>query len=324
MNDDWRLQVDLARGGPRPALTERLAAQQLEHDLSAAFHDRVIVTRDGGAVFLYAGTREQAEQARRRHRSGRAPAQIGRSMSSSATGIPTAEEWEDPDKPLPSDDAAKLAEREELMARELEETAWSGSSRIRGPSRSPLAPRCGAVLRATASEGLPTVHRWRYLLVGATNEDMRQGTRRADSSRGSRGESGQRRGHLGRRLRRAPTKPLRRAGRARRLMCTTDGSAGSRFRSVAAAAAAEWFFEVGCGEARGVARPAGVAVEGDGEDLAGGEREGGDQQDRPDGDRDQRGAGGRVPVPYAEADPEEDRLPGSWRRSSRRRCWPGR
>ena len=52
MNDDWRLQVDLHEESHASALTERLDAQQLQHDLSEAFHDRVIVTRDGPGVPL--------------------------------------------------------------------------------------------------------------------------------------------------------------------------------------------------------------------------------------------------------------------------------
>jgi hypothetical protein len=170
MNDDWRLQVDLREENHARALTERLDAQQLQHDLSEAFHDRVIVTRDGARVFLYAGTREQAERARdviqaeaRQHR--------WTLEVDFRRWHPTAEEWEDPDKPLPENDVAKLAEREALMAREREETARSGHPefevRVDLPSRH-AAVELSEQLR---KEGLPTVHRWRYLLVGATDED---------------------------------------------------------------------------------------------------------------------------------------------------------
>lgn len=62
MNDDWRVQVDFRADGPLDALLDRLDAQELEHDLSRAFHDRVIVSRNGTTIFLYAGDREQAER----------------------------------------------------------------------------------------------------------------------------------------------------------------------------------------------------------------------------------------------------------------------
>jgi hypothetical protein len=61
MNDDWRLQVDLHDASDARSLVELLDSSELQHDLSAAFHDRVIVSQDDARVFLYAGSREQAE-----------------------------------------------------------------------------------------------------------------------------------------------------------------------------------------------------------------------------------------------------------------------
>lgn len=171
MNDDWRLQVDVREEGHAHALTERLDAEQLEHDLSAAFHDRVVVSRDGARVFLYAGTREQAERARDVIEAE--AKQHGWTVDVDfCHWHPTAEDWEDPDKPLPENDAAKLAEHQALMSRELEETAWSGHPefevRVDLPSRHD-AVRFSEQLR---EESLPAVHRWKFLLVGAANEDM--------------------------------------------------------------------------------------------------------------------------------------------------------
>jgi hypothetical protein len=171
MNDDWLLQIDVHEEGRAHALTERLDAEQLEHDLNDAFHDRVVVSRDGARVFLYAGTREQAELAR-----SAVEADVQKHGWTVDIDFrhwhPTAEDWEDPDKPLPEGDAAKLAEHQALMARELEETAWSGHPecevRVDFPSRHEAA-RFSEQLR---KEGLPAVHRWKFLLVGAADEDM--------------------------------------------------------------------------------------------------------------------------------------------------------
>lgn len=171
MNDDWRLQIDVGEEGHARTLTERLDAQELEHDLSEAFHDRVVVSRDGAQVFLYAGTREQAERARdvveAEARQHDWPLDVD-----FRHWHPTAEEWEDPDKPLPENDAAKLAEHEALIAREREEAARTGHPefevRVDLPSRHD-AVRFSEQLR---QEGLPAVHRWKFLLVGATDEDM--------------------------------------------------------------------------------------------------------------------------------------------------------
>lgn len=170
MNDDWHLEVtpdEPAHGG---LLVDRLEARDLEHDLSSAFHDRVIVSRNGDHVFLYAGSREQAEGARS------LVLELAKQHGWNL-GIdfkhwhPTAEEWEDPDKPLPTDDAARLAEHEEMIAaerRQVEETGHPEFEvRIDLPSRHD-AHRFAEQLR---SEGLPVVHRWRYILIGATDED---------------------------------------------------------------------------------------------------------------------------------------------------------
>jgi hypothetical protein len=51
MNDDWRLEVDFDDTAHIGSLVERLDARELEHELSNAFHDRVVVSRDDDVVF---------------------------------------------------------------------------------------------------------------------------------------------------------------------------------------------------------------------------------------------------------------------------------
>lgn len=171
MNDDWRLQIDLREPGHARPLAENLEAREPEHGLSDAFHDRVVVSRDGDRVFLYAGSRKQAEAARALVLS--LAEQYGWNLDAELRRWhPTAEEWEDPDKPLPDDDAAKLAEHEELIAAERRETEERGypelEVRIDLPSHHD-AHRFAEQLRG---EGLPVVHRWRYVLLGAADEDQ--------------------------------------------------------------------------------------------------------------------------------------------------------
>jgi hypothetical protein len=84
---------------------------------------------------------------------------------------PIAEEWEDPDEAMPADEAAMATEREALMAREREETTRRGypefEVRVDLPSRHDAV----SLSERLRTEGIPAVHRWRYLLVGATDED---------------------------------------------------------------------------------------------------------------------------------------------------------
>jgi hypothetical protein len=170
MNDEWRLQIDVKGESNAGSLTEKLDAAELEHELSEAFHDRLIVSGDGPRVFVYAGTREQAEQARD------VIAKLAEVHSWAIDAAlthwhPEAEEWEDPDLPLPAGDAAKVAEHEELVAAERKEFAASGEPefevRVNLPSHRDAA-HFADLLRA---EGLPAVRRWKYLVVGAADED---------------------------------------------------------------------------------------------------------------------------------------------------------
>jgi len=170
MNDDWRVQIDFRADGVADALHDRLDAKELEHDLSEAFHDRVIVSRNGTTIFLYAGDREQAEKAR---------ALVERLMAEEkeegtvefTRWHPLAQEWRPADEPLPEDAEAKATEHAARIAREREETEETGEAeyevRIDLPSRHE-AEQFADRLR---DEGIPTVHRWKYVLVGAADED---------------------------------------------------------------------------------------------------------------------------------------------------------
>jgi hypothetical protein len=170
MNDDWRLQIDVRDEGQGESLVERLDSAELEHRLDGAFHDRLIVSREGSTVYVYAGTRAQAESAR-----AFVDELAAKHDWSVAAELrhwhPAAAEWEDPEVPLPADDAARLAEHEELIAAERQKVAESGvpefEVRVDLPSHHD-AVRFAELLQA---EGLPAVRRWKFLVVGATDED---------------------------------------------------------------------------------------------------------------------------------------------------------
>jgi hypothetical protein len=170
MNDDWRLQVDLHDPKHAQPLLERLDARELQHELSGAFHDRIVVSRDDARIFLYAGSREQIEGARELLL--KLAEQHGWSLDVELRRWhPSAEDWEDPDKPLPDSDGATEAERKESMAAERRHSEESGDPEFE--VRVDLPSRHDALdfAKRLRSENLPAVHRWRFLLVGATDED---------------------------------------------------------------------------------------------------------------------------------------------------------
>lgn len=168
MNDEWRLAVQAEGAGG--AIVERLASLELEHGLDDAFGDTVIVSRDGDAVFLYTGSRAQVERAATVV-SGLAQEHGWQVETKLTRWHPEAEEWEAPDAPLPADAAARAAEHEEAIGNEREEVEASGEPRFEVRVDLDSHGEAAEFAERLQGEGLPVVRRWKYLVVGAVDED---------------------------------------------------------------------------------------------------------------------------------------------------------
>jgi hypothetical protein len=172
MSDDWRLRVTLSGPGPADKLASQLHQGDLEHTLASGPGDRVIVSRDDNEVFLYAQSRDQLERARLAIENSRAAGQV---RSQLRRWHPVAEEWEDPDAPLPSDDPGVAAEHAERIAEERQESREL--TRELGAPEWEVRVECRshrdtvALAERLHGEGLQPLRRWRYLLVGAVDED---------------------------------------------------------------------------------------------------------------------------------------------------------
>jgi hypothetical protein len=169
MNDDWRVEVDFVEEGIADALHDRLDAEELEHDLSRAFHDRVVVTRNGTTIFLYGGDRAQAEKARA------LVEQLARKQGEEVEVSfdrwhHEAEEWRPADEPLPKDGEAQ-AEHAARIARERQESEESGYPEYEVRIDLPSHGEAKELVERLSAEGLRSVHRWKYVLLGATDED---------------------------------------------------------------------------------------------------------------------------------------------------------
>jgi hypothetical protein len=173
MNDDWRVRIDIHDEGVARWLAGQLDADELEHDLDAAFHERVVVSVDGPLVFAYAGSRAQAERVADLVQ--RVAKEDGKNIEVQiAQWHPVSEEWESPDEPQPATAADAAEEREERVEDEREESAEQGypdfEVRVQCRSRhdaSELSHRLDG-------ENIAHVHRWSYLLIGAADEDSAQ------------------------------------------------------------------------------------------------------------------------------------------------------
>jgi hypothetical protein len=173
VSDDWRLRIHLSESGRGRLMAENLAAAELEHELAEALADRAAVSHDEDDVFVYAATRQDAERAAELARS--VASQRGWDVASEVTRWhPEAEEWEPPDTPLPSTPEEHAGEHAERIEHEQEESQEQGYAefevRIQCGSRSEAVD----LQERLRSQGIPSLRRWRYLLVGASDEDAAQ------------------------------------------------------------------------------------------------------------------------------------------------------
>jgi len=170
MSDDWRLHADLHEKHNAVELRGYLEAEKLEHELDEAFHERVAMTYDDAEVFCYAGSREQAERAEQLIRS--LAAEHGWQIDTDIKRWhPVAEEWEDPDKALPSTDTEREGEHDELIEREREEEQATGHPDFEVRVQCRSHHDAVAIAERLEAEGIPSLRRWHYLLIGATDED---------------------------------------------------------------------------------------------------------------------------------------------------------
>ncbi|MBS1884137.1 MAG: hypothetical protein JSS97_14410 [Actinobacteria bacterium] len=171
MDDDFRLQIDLEDEGTAGKVADLIRSGELEHDLKVAAYNQLIVSHEGEEIFVYAADREHIEQARTAvekllgSKGWQAKLEVRR-------WHPEAEEWEDPDKALPSSAAEKEAEHEQRIEQEdAEVAAHHGRAEFEVRVEFPSHHEAHEFAEKLAAEGLEPVRRWRYMVVGAADED---------------------------------------------------------------------------------------------------------------------------------------------------------
>jgi len=169
--DDWRVTVTL-HPGHAGLLRQALSEADIEDEVRQRLGDRVIV---GGGdeenlVFLYTATSEAAHEAQRLvagildERSAKADFAIHR-------WHPVEERWEPEAVPLPSSAAEIEVEHERLEEDEIAESEELGGALWE--IRIELASHHDAKELAERLEpDYPLLRRWKYLILGADNEEQ--------------------------------------------------------------------------------------------------------------------------------------------------------
>ncbi len=171
MSDDWRLRLELADTSSAIELTRYLGSGGVEHELDDAFSDRVIVSVDDTKLLAYAGSREQLEHAAQTIHALCTEHGWRIEQEHLERWHAVAEAWEDPDKPLPGGEDEIEAEREQQVASEHADEATEGYPEWEVRVECHSHHDTNALAEKLEAEGVPSVRRWRYLLLGALDED---------------------------------------------------------------------------------------------------------------------------------------------------------
>ncbi|HEY2312837.1 MAG TPA: hypothetical protein VGH96_04435 [Streptosporangiaceae bacterium] len=171
-DNDWRVTVRLHAGGQAGKAAEHLSAHRVEDEVHERLGGRVILGADGGDdLFLYTHSRDAAAAAQQ---------SVSDLLSGHGLGAdytverwhPVAEEWEPADVPLPGTAAEVRAEHEELDAEETSESVTGGVALFEVRVQLPSHRESVTLAARLAAEGYSVVRRWRFLVVGANNEDQ--------------------------------------------------------------------------------------------------------------------------------------------------------
>jgi hypothetical protein len=164
MADDWRVSVTVEDGSGR--LLRALHEREVRNDLQQELGGRVAVSSDGPHIFLYAATRRAADAALEQLRETLGEHELG-GEPQLHRWHPIEERWEDPDVPLPTDEAGRDLEEQHREENDAETPVAEWEVRVELESHAD-AEALGEELER---EGYLVVRRWKYLLLGVTTED---------------------------------------------------------------------------------------------------------------------------------------------------------
>lgn len=177
--DDWRVTVALREEADAERLRQALNEHEVEEEVRDRLGTRIAVGEGDGVVFLYTNAREAAREAER---------VVGEILLAQGLDAdlaidrwhPIEERWEDERVRLPATEAERHTEHERLEEDEIAESEQLGAALWE--VRVELGTHHDAIALAerlqAGSEPLvpgwtfPVVRRWKYLLIGADNEDQ--------------------------------------------------------------------------------------------------------------------------------------------------------
>jgi hypothetical protein len=168
--DDWRVTVSLVGQAQVEQAQRTLSEHEVEEDVRRQLGRTIAVSAGDSQIFLYAGTEIAATEAERVAREVLAQDGIAAEFALHRWH-PIEEEWESPDVAMPQTEAERQAEHQRLMDSETAESLAAGFARWQARVEFPSHREAVALARKLEGEGWTVARRWKFLIVGANNED---------------------------------------------------------------------------------------------------------------------------------------------------------
>jgi hypothetical protein len=172
-DEDWRVEVDLDDEEQGYSLAERLRAGDLDDQARERLGERVVVSRDGSRLFLYAADEAGSREAERVIRELVTRDDLSAEITSTRWH-PVEEAWKDASEPLPATPEAVEEEQERRESAEEQEAdrtrSWVSHVRVELPRRHDAVELANTL----EGEGHNVHRRWRYVTIDLASEEAAQ------------------------------------------------------------------------------------------------------------------------------------------------------
>jgi hypothetical protein len=170
MADDWRVTVTFRDEADVQQAVQSVREHEVEDDVRSRLGHRIVMSVDGPTAFLYADTEDTAREANRVVREVLAQHQLSAEFTLDRWH-PLEEEWEDVSVPMPDTAEQRAAEHRRLVDAETQESLAAGQAGWEVRVELPSHRQAVELAKRLQAEGRPVIRRWKYLVVGANNED---------------------------------------------------------------------------------------------------------------------------------------------------------
>jgi hypothetical protein len=170
-SDDWRVTISVTGQAHAGPAQQPGSLRQVEEDIRRQVGRGVAVGAGDAQIFLYAGAEAAAGDAEQIARD--VLARHGMAAESALhRWHPIEERWETPDVLMPQTETERQAERQRLEDAETAESRSTGIAQWQVRVELGSHRQAVALARKLEEQSWPVVRRWKFLIVGASNEDQ--------------------------------------------------------------------------------------------------------------------------------------------------------